>query len=284
MDLLQNKCYFIMKKSENDHFQPIKECFYNIYKDKMAEMNANLEFNIAGESHKGCVREANEDNFCYVSLYPGYLLAAVADGVGGHTGGDIASYLCCHRLILDWKELFREQSNPPDAFLARFLAESIQRANWDICSANYEKKNRLPMCTTVAAAVFTPDMVIAAHVGDSRIYCCRNGVCRQITVDHTVQNELMEQGVTNPSLVPGAHVISQALGASGRVKPEIHTYFRNPSDRYLLCTDGLTYCWSEQEIGRNLMQSPTPRAANDKFICNTLFRGAGDNITVISIF
>ena len=62
----------------------------------------------AGESHVGCVRRLNEDNFCYVSLFRGYLLAAVADGVGGHTGGDIASYLCCHRLMLDWKNLFKE--------------------------------------------------------------------------------------------------------------------------------------------------------------------------------
>ncbi|MBE6367710.1 MAG: serine/threonine-protein phosphatase [Lentisphaerae bacterium] len=242
------------------------------------------QLKLAGETHKGCVRQHNEDNFFYVDLYPGYVLAAVADGVGGHAGGEVASYLCCHRMILDWKALFREHANPPDSLLARLLAESLQKANLDIFRANYEKKHVMPMCTTVAAAVFTPRMVIVAHVGDSRVYCLNNKKIRQLTIDHTVENELIEQGITDPAALPGSHVISKALGSQLEIKPEMHSYFRSAQDRYLICSDGLSSCWSDWEIADVLAFSPTPRAANDQFIRTTLRRGAMDNVTVVSIF
>lgn len=238
----------------------------------------------AGETHVGCVRRHNEDNFFYISLYQGYLLAAVADGVGGHMSGDVASYLCCHRLMLDWKKLFQSTPEPPDALLARFVCESLQRANLDIWSANYEHRNELPMCTTAAVAVFTPRMVIVAHVGDSRVYCLRNKICRQLTVDHTLQNELCEKGLADPQNLPGSHIISRAVGGGKILTSELHSYFRSPDDRYLLCSDGLTNCWRDDEIGNVLQHSATPRAANDRFIRDTLRRGAGDNVTVLSVF
>ena len=146
-----------------------------------------------GESHKGCVRAHNEDNFFCISMYPGYCFAGVADGVGGHSCGDQASYLCCHRLILDWKEFFKRTPELNEALIASFLMESVKRANNDITGINRaQKKTHNSMCTTLAAAVFTPSMVIVIHVGDSRLYCCRNSECRLLTIDHTVQNELAE--------------------------------------------------------------------------------------------
>ena len=238
----------------------------------------------AGESHVGCVRHHNEDNFFYISLYPGYLLAAVADGVGGHVGGEMASYLCCHRLMLDWKKIFNTQCEFTDAALAKWLAESIQRANRDIYSANGDQKNSMPMCTTLAAAVFTPDMVIVAHIGDSRVYCCSNNKCWQLTVDHTLQNELSERGDVAAGNLPGSHIISRAVGAGRKLKIEMHSYFRHPGERYLLCSDGLINCWSEHEICQVLSSAETPGRANDFFIRGTLRRGAADNVTVLSVF
>ncbi|MBE6368267.1 MAG: serine/threonine-protein phosphatase [Lentisphaerae bacterium] len=240
----------------------------------------------AGESHCGCVRERNEDNFCYVSLYPGYLLAAVCDGVGGHTGGDVASYLCCHRLVLDWKKLFSENPTPPDALMGCWLHDTLQRANLDVFAANYEKekKNQRPMCTTAAVAVFTPQMAIVAHVGDSRVYCLRNNICRQLTCDHTLQNELSEKGMCDSGRMPGAHIISRAVGSGPTMKVELHTYFRSAQDRYLICSDGLSYCWSDAELGKVMQSAKTPREATDRFIRDTLRRGAGDNVTAICVF
>lgn len=241
-------------------------------------------FIAAGESHKGCVRLQNEDNFCFAVVPQGYCLAAVADGVGGHTGGEIASYLCCHRLLLDWKDFFKKNAAPSDAELAGFLDRVIKAANADIYSANLESRHFRPMCTTVAAAVFTPCMVLVAHVGDSRVYCCRGKSCRQLTIDHTLLNEMYEKGVTDSADLPGAHVISRALGGQNHIKVELHSYFHHPEDRYLICSDGLSGCWLDDEIASTLAEASTPRAASGTFVRETLRRGAIDNVTAVTIF
>ena len=247
--------------------------------EKMPQLTA------VGESHQGCVRTHNEDNFFCISLYPGYCFSGVADGVGGHSGGEQASYLCCHRLMLDWKELFKENDAPNEAQIAAFLMNSVKQANSDITGINrLQKKRSNPMCTTLVAAVFTPSMIIAIHVGDSRLYCCRKDTCRLLTVDHTVQNELGEQGITDEAQLPGAHVISKAIGTDRYLKPEIHTYFRTPEDRFLFCTDGLTNTMNDSEIQHIIANASNPRQANDRFIREALRRRANDNVTVVSVF
>ena len=241
-------------------------------------------FVAAGESHKGCVRLQNEDNFCFAVMPQGYCLAAVADGVGGHSRGEIASYLCCHRLLLDWKDFCKKNTAPTDAVLAGFLDRSIKAANADIHSANLENRNFRPMCTTLAAAVFTPRMVLVAHVGDSRVYCCRDKSCRQLTIDHTLLNEMYEKGVTASDELPGAHVISRALGIQNHIKVEIHSYFHQPGDRFLICSDGISCCWNDREIAATLAEAAHPREACSVFVRETLRRGAVDNVTVLTVF
>ena len=240
----------------------------------------------ACESNNGCVRRHNEDNYCCITEPEGFLFAAVADGVGGHAGGEIASFLCCHRLLLEWKNLIGANRELPDTLMPRFLLEAIQTANSDIVKVNFEQHRAMPMCTTVAAAVFTPQMVIAAHAGDSRIYCFQeNRAVWQLTVDHTLRNELSERGEVPPDGgEPPANVISQAVGMRFKLRPEIHTYFRSPGDRYLLCSDGLTGALTDAEIGKAVEESRSPREATDNLIRATLRRGASDNVTVISIF
>ena len=235
-----------------------------------------------GESHRGCVRNHNEDNFLCISRYNGYCFAAVADGVGGHSAGEQASYLCCHRLMLDWKELFKNDPAPSDSRITSFLVECVKIANKDITGLNRELHKTHPMCTTLAAAVFTPQMVIVVHVGDSRVYCLRNNKLNLLTCDHTVQNEMVEQGITGN--LPGSHVISKAIGCDRYLKPEIHTFYRAAEDRYLLCTDGVTNCWSNSEIGEVLAMSSDPRWVKDRMIRDSLLRGACDNVTVVTVF
>ena len=238
----------------------------------------------AGETHQGCVRRHNEDNFFYMSLFPGYCLAAVADGVGGHSGGEIASYLCSYRLLADAKKFFRKNPHPEDAPLGHLLMESVVRANEDIYAANRERRRPIPMCTTLVAALFTPQMVVVVHVGDSRAYCLRNNECMLLTIDHTVQNELVESGVTDPRQLPGSHVISKAVGTDKFLKPEIHTYFRRKDDKYLLCSDGLTPYWDNEELAGVLSSCSSPRQVNDRLVRETLRRGAADNVTVVTVF
>ena len=286
MDYFQNKCYIFNKFNEKHHFlhqNTVLRCIFKrgfmMTAEKMPQLLA------VGESHMGCVRTHNEDNFFCISLYPGYCFAGVADGVGGHSAGEQASYLCCHRLMLDWKELFKRNSSPDETQIAGFLMNSVKTANSDITGINrLQKKKTNPMCTTLAAAVFTPSMVIVVHVGDSRLYCCRKDTCRLLTIDHTVQNELTEQGVTDASQLPGSHVISKAIGTDRYLKPEMHTYFRMPEDRFLFCTDGLSNSMTDEEIKNILASSTSPRQANDRFIREALCRRANDNVTVLSVF
>ena len=168
--------------------------------------------------------------------------------------------------------------------MAHLLVESVLRANKDIYAANRERRRHIPMCTTLVAALFTPQMLIVVHVGDSRAYCLRNNECMLLTIDHTVQNELLESGVTDPVKLPGSHVISKAVGTDAELKPEIHTYFRRKDDKYLLCSDGLTHYWDNKELAEVLSSSATPRRANDRLVRETLRRGAADNVTVVTIF
>ena len=282
MDLFQNKCYFIKKFSKKGNFLPSKSLFG--YRKKKMSVDHMPKFTAAGESHKGCVRLQNEDNFCFAGCPGGYCLAAVADGVGGHSGGEVASYLCCHRLLLDWKDFFKKNDAPTDAELAGFLDRAIKNANADIYSAGQESRQYQFMCTTLAAAVFTPRMVLVAHVGDSRVYCCRDKVCRQLTVDHTVLNEMYEKGIDDSTQLPGAHVISRALGSLRNIKVELHSYFHQPGDRFLICSDGLSCCWRENEIANIIAESAAPRDACGVFIRETLRRGAVDNVTVVTVF
>ena len=258
----------------------------DVFRERPSMVHSTMpQLHAACESNNGSVREHNEDNFCCAAEPEGYLFAAVADGVGGHSGGDIASFLCCHRLLLDWKALTRNNQVLPDTVMPRFLVDSIRGANADIFRANFEQHKRIPMCTTIAAVVFTPQLVIAAHVGDSRLYCSRKNTIMQLTIDHTLLNELNETGGLSADTVrPAANIISKAVGPQVRVKPEIHTYFRCPTDRYLLCSDGLTSYLTDNEITQILDRSVTPREATDVLIRETLRRGAADNVTVLCIF
>ena len=285
MDYFQNKCYIFSKIKEKYCFLLPYTGLRSIFKRGFAMSAGKMpQLTAVGESHTGCVRTHNEDNFFCISLYPGYCFAGVADGVGGHSAGEQASYLCCHRLMLDWKELFKETMQPSEERIASFLMDSVKRANNDITGINRLHKRHNPMCTTLAAAVFTPTMLIAIHVGDSRLYCCRKDVCRLLTKDHTVQNELAEKGITDESQLPGAHVISKAIGTDRYLKPEMHTYFRSAEDRFLFCTDGLTNTLSDSEIASIISGAADPRQANDRFIREALRRRVSDNVTVVSVF
>lgn len=288
MDLFQNKCYFINEISKKTCFNAVstpKSVLYRGGKGNIMSQDKMPELLAVGESHQGCVRSHNEDNYLCISNYGGYCFAAVADGVGGHSAGERASYLCCHRLMLEWKALFKSDPAPTDARITSFLMDSVILANKDITGLNrmLHKKHH-PMCTTLAAAVFTPQMVIVVHVGDSRVYCSRQNSFNLLTIDHTVQNELVEHGITAPEQLPSAHVISKAIGSDRYLKPELHTFFRTPQDRYLLCTDGLTNCLSNVEINKILAEAAAPRQAKDRLIRQTLMRGAADNVTVVAVF
>jgi protein phosphatase len=242
---------------------------------------------VAGETHVGLIREVNEDSFCYIA-YPEDLnaLAVVADGIGGHQSGDVASAICCEHFISAWKR--SDAGNFSADFKAgNFMKKTLIEANTLIYDENCRRQIPQPMGTTAVAAFFTPQSVVAAHSGDSRLYIFRNKLLQRLTEDHSYVAELVRRKIITENEAAGhpfSHIISRSLGPTSEVEPEVNIFPRLPADRFALCSDGLTTHLSEKRIEEIMVVSRTPREALDMFMKETLISGGEDNVTVICIF
>lgn len=256
---------------------------------KKAKSDADqpLMLYIAGETHVGLIRETNEDSFCYVA-YPEEpnWLAVVADGIGGHQSGDIASFICCEHFLSAWKK--SDAGNFSADFMAgHFMTKTISDANSLIYEENCRRQLPQPMGTTLVAALFTPQSIVVAHSGDSRLYILRNGLLQRLTEDHSYVAELVRRRIITESEASGhpfAHIISRSLGPVAEVEPEVNIFPRLPADRFMLCSDGLTTHLPEKRIEEILITSKTPRESLDMLMKETLISGGEDNVTAVSVF
>lgn len=229
----------------------------------------------SGQTDVGRRREGNEDS--YLALED-LSLFAIADGMGGHAGGEVASRMAVDTL----EEQFRSgQFDPPEypdlAPRAGRLAQSIQSANrrvWDRARRNEDLDG---MGTTLVAAWFVVEKhrVYVGHVGDSRIYRLRDGQLRQITVDHTL-------GALGMGGRFAQH-LARAVGAEPAVVVDLITCIMAAGDRYLLCSDGLSKMASDTEIQELLEANPDPAAAVAALVGRANSLGGKDNITVIVV-
>ena len=243
--------------------------------------------NIVADSHIGLVRDCNEDSYMYC-IYDDKqnVLAAVADGIGGHEGGDIASRLCIRTMLLDWKReaLFQTASKNK---LKNFLTNSLKSANKKIYELNKSFNIQHPMGTTIVAASFMRDTLITAHAGDSRIYRLRNGILEQLTEDHSYVADLVRNKLISIEEArdhPFSHIISRSIGPVEDVDIEIHTFDMKQGDRFLLCSDGLTTHLEDVEIETIMYNSITSYDAVKSLLYAALRGGGEDNITIMSIF
>jgi protein phosphatase len=241
----------------------------------------------AGETHVGLVREVNEDCFCYVD-YPQdrNSLAVVADGIGGHQSGDIASAMCCRRFVASWKGQKAGQFRSIDK-IKNFLNEEIISANEEIYKQNCRKQLPQPMGTTIVAAVFSPDKVVVGHAGDSRLYGFSNGRLKRMTEDHSFVAELVRKKVISEKEAethPFSHVISKSVGPAAELIPEINVFERDPSARYMLCSDGLIIHIKEDRIADIFRNNTTPKTALNELMKEALIKGGEDNVTVVCAF
>lgn len=196
--------------------------------------------NVGGRSH-------NEDALCVESTKEGVLLA-VADGVGGYRGGEIASGMAMDVL----KQEFHQKRWTFD------LSQAIRQANLQILEQ--QKKTRLQMKTTVSAAWIQRETTVFAHVGDSRIYAFRNGAIVFQTIDHSASQMAVFLGEITPSEIrehPDRNVLTRTLGVSQNLKIDTAVMDNRQYDALLLCTDGFwEYVW-EEEMVRYLRSSQT---------------------------
>ncbi|MBE6355853.1 MAG: serine/threonine-protein phosphatase [Lentisphaerae bacterium] len=241
-------------------------------------MNRNFaELEIAGESNIGTIRHHNEDNFLIFAPPGGSaVLAVVADGIGGHSRGEVASFICCRELFLAAKQL------DSSCWDKKFLLDTLQGANDRIFNFNYRGRRVKPMGCTVVAAIFTRDTVICASAGDSRMYeffrAPGQKPLRQITTDHRPQGY---DDLKNGNMFRYTNLISRSLGTAKYLQIDTHEFPRRPKAKYRLCSDGLYNRKPEQVLAGVLGSDLTVRQTVSSLLRETLLSGERDNITVI---
>ena len=233
-------------------------------------------FATAAKSAVGLVRAGNED-----SAMTSRSLIAVADGMGGHAAGEVASRIAISTLA-DQSRIFTEINNDIDSADDLFL--STHNLIESTISEYVEENPQLAGMGTTLSALFLRDgSVSLLHIGDSRIYRLRGNTFEQLSTDHTVIQELLDQGTITEADVathPQRSVLTQVLMGDGRNQPALSIYEVKVDDRFLLCSDGLTAVLSDKEI-KSILKGKARGSAVDALIDATYINGAPDNVTVI---
>ncbi|HSQ22272.1 MAG TPA: Stp1/IreP family PP2C-type Ser/Thr phosphatase [Coriobacteriia bacterium] len=234
-------------------------------------MSARHQEWFAGDSHVGLVRSGNEDAFL---LAPP--LFAVADGLGGHHAGEVASSIAIDTLL----------AHAPRDADTKALGRAARRANAAVIEAAETGRGRSGMGTTLTAAMLDGTRIALTHVGDSRAYLLHLGSLEQLTDDHSMVADLVRQGRLTAEEArehPNRSVITRALGSDRDMLPDTFEIEAASGDRLLLATDGLTGLVTDGEIERVLGSAPTPADAVDTLIDAALDAGGHDNVTVVVV-
>ncbi|HEY4535553.1 MAG TPA: PP2C family serine/threonine-protein phosphatase [Enteractinococcus sp.] len=231
-----------------------------------------LQLNFAARSDVGRVRSKNDD-----SAYVGRYLAVVADGMGGHVGGDVASA----SVVLDLAPLDRNDHPDPGTI----LADEIQSANLILNDLVHDNPKLAGMGTTCTAVLVDNNVIHMAHIGDSRAYRIKNGVFEQLSADHTFVQRLIDEGRINPEDAeshPHKNVLMRVLGdVDASPELDVSTFETEPGERWLLCSDGLNAVVDDVTIERLLSaDKPLDELCRD-LVDETLQRGAPDNVTIV---
>ena len=229
----------------------------------------------AAASHVGRIRASNQD-----SGYAGTHLFMVADGMGGHAGGDVASSLATQAVTAVADERFESITVAQDA-----LVEAVKNSAQELSDAVRSHPDLQGMGTTVSALIRFDDKVVIAHIGDSRIYLFRKKKLEQITTDHTFVQKLVETGritAEEATVHPRRNVLMRVLGDFD-TNPDIDTVVleTEPGDRWILCSDGLCGYVSDDAVAQILRETPDAAEASNRLVEAALDRGAPDNVTVV---
>ena len=224
-------------------------------------------------THVGKVRTVNED-----SIGRQGTLLILADGMGGHQAGEVASALVVERVLA-------LETDAPNFRAA--LTSALNEANQTLLVYAGEHQECLGMGTTVVVVKVEANRLCVAHIGDSRAYLWHQEQLTPLTIDHSLVAELVQSGgITEEEAKnhPQRNVLTKALGASGPVEPAYREVPVTGGDRLLLCSDGLTVMLSDPEIGTLLGAAPSPQAAADRLVAAANDRGGIDNISAIVAF
>ena len=233
-------------------------------------------FETSARSAIGLVRQGNEDS-AFVSAQ----LIAVADGMGGHAAGEVASRIAVQvlqKLVPTLSATEIDEDSVED-----LLMHSLHSIDAEIAAVADEEIEKRGMGTTLTALLIRDTTIALLHVGDSRCYRLRGNTLEQLSNDHTVIQELLDQGAISQAEAaehPQRSMLTQALRGDGDVTPVLQMYEVKKGDRYLLCSDGLSGVLTDKEIKVGLKKSDKDEAV--KFLNDaTYINGAPDNVTIL---
>lgn len=239
-------------------------------------MTTNSNKNTAGQdisfgsrTYIGYVRDHNEDSLIIIPP-----LFAVADGMGGHEAGEIASEITVNTLA----EL------APSHLDAEGLTAAVEAANYNVMKAPRQGIGRDGMGTTLTAAMLEGERLLIAQVGDSRAYLLHKGHLQQITRDHSLMADLIEAGQITPEearVHPNRSVITRAIGSDIHMRPDIYELNVDAGDRILLCSDGLSSMISNNAIESIMRRQSDAQHCADELVTAALENGGADNVTVV---
>ena len=237
-----------------------------------------MKFRFTGLTDPGLVRSANQDAYY---MDPEGRFVVVADGMGGHAGGEeasrIATQVIQNYLVEHWS------SNSSDSSL---LEAAFMQANQAIVQDQQHHPERADMGTTAVAVLFRQQSSWCAHVGDSRLYLWRSATLQQVTEDHTWVARALKSGDIEPEEArnhPYRHILSRCLGREDLRQIDIQSLDMQTGDRLLLCSDGLTEELGDPLIASYLQAQPTVDQAVVALIKEAKAKGGHDNITVVMV-
>lgn len=248
-----------------------------------------MRLEAAARTDPGPVRENNEDAFL-VELDAGLFI--VADGMGGHAAGEVASEIAVHTVA----EILLEQDDPDETRLERAtpdddeairerLRYSTNQASLRIRREAMANPAQTGMGTTLVVLLIEDDVAHLGHVGDSRIYLFRDDRLHRLTRDHTVVQQEIDAGRLSPELariVPHKNILTQSVGYHGPVEPDTSTRPVEPGDVFVLCSDGLTDPLDDAQLAQIIRSTP-PEDLAETLVQEALVNGTEDNVTVIVV-
>lgn len=232
---------------------------------------------IFAKTHKGMVREQNEDSYAVKEL-DSYSVMIVADGMGGHQAGEVASSMAIEK-IQEYMVQHQDESIP------QMLEEALAYANEQIYIRSKESASYTAMGTTAVVCCIFDNEAYFANVGDSRAYLLGKEGMEQVTEDHSLVMELLRQGqitAEEAEIHPQRNVITRALGTDRVTNADLFHCELKPDDMILLCSDGLTGMLGDEEIASVMWEEIPPEERLEKLIALANDRGGYDNITVIA--
>ncbi|OPH53016.1 serine/threonine protein phosphatase [Paenibacillus ferrarius] len=229
----------------------------------------------------GKVRQVNEDRATIQPELGGLSLAIVADGMGGHQAGDIASQMAIDMIQEQLQSIHRGM---PVEARKQVLKEAIENANEKIYEFASGQENYHGMGTTVVAIIASQELLIIGHIGDSRAYKITDDAITQLTEDHSLVYELVKNGqitIEEADHHPRRNWITRALGTEPGVEVDLYEYPWRPGDTILICSDGLSGLVDSSDIMGIIKSHAKLEDAAEQLIARALDEGGDDNVTVV---